>query len=144
MAVAVPHQQSLTSESASEAQLSQPPPSRRKVRQQRQSNKKLPPKGPRIAEAKPSQLLNLQNSLSPSDDEYDEYSKKIKERNRVASKKFRVKKREDAKKLRVDEENMKQTNRKLSSSVSDLTQEVYELKMKLLQHTDCDCHMIRE
>jgi glutathione synthase/RimK-type ligase-like ATP-grasp enzyme len=39
---------------------------------------------------------------------------------------------------------MEQTNRKLSSSVSDLTQQVYELKMKLLQHTDCDCYLIQE
>lgn len=79
-----------------------------------------------------------------SDDELDEYSKKFKERNRVASNKFRVKKRENAKKLRADEESMEQTNRKLLSSVSDLTEQVYEFKMKLLQHTDCDCRLIQE
>ncbi|KAF5698035.1 hypothetical protein FMUND_15211 [Fusarium mundagurra] len=55
------------------------------------------------------------------DDDLNEYSKKIQERNRVASNKFRIKKREDAKRLQADEENMEQTNRKLSSSVSDLT-----------------------
>ncbi|KAK2669917.1 Transcription factor Jun [Fusarium oxysporum f. sp. vasinfectum] len=79
-----------------------------------------------------------------SDDELYQYSKNMKKRNRVASNKFRVKKREDAKKLLADEENMEQTNRKLLSSVSDLTQQVYELKMKLLQHTDCDCRLIQE
>jgi cell division protein FtsB len=68
----------------------------------------------------------------------------MQERNRVASNKFCVKKREEAKKFQADEENREQTNRKLSSSVSDLTQQVYELKMKLLQHTDCDCHLIQE
>ncbi|KAF5696896.1 hypothetical protein FGLOB1_13171 [Fusarium globosum] len=83
-------------------------------------------------------------AIEQSDDELDEYSRNIQERNRVASNKFRVKKREHAKKLRADEENMEQTNRKLLSSVSDLTQQVYELKMKLLQHTDCDCRLIQE
>ncbi|RKK64407.1 hypothetical protein BFJ69_g16722 [Fusarium oxysporum] len=85
-----------------------------------------------------------EESSPQSDDGLDEYRKKIQERNRVASKKFRVKKREDSKKLQADEESMKQTNHKLLSSVSDLTQQVYELKMKLLQHTDCDCHQIQE
>ncbi|KAF4434759.1 hypothetical protein FACUT_7701 [Fusarium acutatum] len=78
------------------------------------------------------------------DERLDEYSKKIQERNRVASNKFRIKKREDAKRLQADEENMKQANHKLLSSVSDLTQQVYELKMKLLQHTNCDCYLIQE
>ncbi|KAF5722164.1 hypothetical protein FMUND_3117 [Fusarium mundagurra] len=85
-----------------------------------------------------------EESSPQSDDELDEYSRNIQERNRVASNKFRVKKREHAKKLRADEENMEQTNRKLLSSVSDLTQQVYELKMKLLQHSDCDCRLIQE
>ncbi|EXL39774.1 hypothetical protein FOCG_17626 [Fusarium oxysporum f. sp. radicis-lycopersici 26381] len=79
-----------------------------------------------------------------SDDELDEYNKKFKERNRIASHKFRVKKREDAKKLQANEKNMEQINRKLLSSVSDLTQQVYELRVKLLQHTDCNCHQIQE
>jgi hypothetical protein len=39
---------------------------------------------------------------------------------------------------------MEQINRKLLSSLADLTQQVYELKMKLLQHTDCNCHLIQE
>ncbi|SPJ92816.1 uncharacterized protein FTOL_13781 [Fusarium torulosum] len=100
------------------------------------------PKSLRIAEAKPSQLLNLQNSLLPS--QTTNSTSAAKASNRVASNKFRVKKREDAKKLQADKENMEQTNRKLLSAVSDLTQQVYELKMKLLQHTDCDCRLIQE
>ncbi|KAF4440037.1 hypothetical protein F53441_12408 [Fusarium austroafricanum] len=100
------------------------------------------PKG-RGSKAKPASQP-AEESSPQSDDELDEYSRKVQERNRVASNKFRVKKREHAKKLRADEENMEQTNRKLLSSVSDLTQQVYELKMKLLQHTDCDCRLIQE
>ncbi|KAI8720047.1 BZIP domain-containing protein [Fusarium sp. LHS14.1] len=73
----------------------------------------------------------------------DEYSKRLQERNRVASNKFRIKKREDAKKLKTDEEDMERINRDLSSCVADLTLEVYQLKMRLLQHTDCDCALIQ-
>jgi GTPase involved in cell partitioning and DNA repair len=100
------------------------------------------PKG-RGSKAKPASQPTEEPSPQ-SDDEFDEYSKKFKERNRIASNKFRVKEPEDAKKLQTKEKNMEQINRKLLSSVSDLTQQVYELRMKLLQHTDCDCHQIQE
>ncbi|KAF4426566.1 hypothetical protein F53441_14123 [Fusarium austroafricanum] len=85
-------------------------------------------------------------SPEPDDevDEVDEYSKKVQERNRIASNKFRVKKREDAKKLRADEKDMERANRDLTSCVSDLTMQVYELKMRLLQHKDCNCHLIQD
>ena len=61
----------------------------------------------------------------------------------MASNKFRVKKREDARRLKADEEDMERTNRDLSSCVADLTLEVYQLKIRLLQHTDCDCSLIQ-
>ncbi|KAH7242955.1 hypothetical protein FSOLCH5_006589 [Fusarium solani] len=73
----------------------------------------------------------------------DGHSKRVQERNRVASNKFRVKKREDARRLKADEEDMERTNRDLSSCVADLTLEVYQLKIRLLQHTDCDCSLIQ-
>ncbi|KAF5251667.1 hypothetical protein FANTH_3277 [Fusarium anthophilum] len=82
-------------------------------------------------------------SPSPESGELDQHSKKVQERNRIASNKFRVKKREDAKKLRADEEDMERANRDLVSCVSELTMQVYELKMRLLQHTDCECHLIQ-
>ncbi|KAH8646437.1 hypothetical protein BGZ61DRAFT_470021 [Ilyonectria robusta] len=73
----------------------------------------------------------------------DGTSRRIKERNRVASNKFRVKKRADAKRLEVDEQDMDQINRDLTTCAADLTREVYELKMSLLQHTDCNCSLIQ-
>ncbi|UZP45277.1 hypothetical protein NXS19_013089 [Fusarium pseudograminearum] len=76
--------------------------------------------------------------------EYKEHSKKVQERNRIASNKFRVKKRDDAKQLRIEEEIVEQANRKLNDCVSDLTMQVYDLKMRLLQHTDCECTLIKE
>ncbi|RBA09643.1 hypothetical protein FPRO05_14342 [Fusarium proliferatum] len=39
---------------------------------------------------------------------------------------------------------MEQINRELSTCATDLTLQVYNLKMKLLQHTDCDCALIQE
>ncbi|KAL6923959.1 hypothetical protein FSST1_001233 [Fusarium sambucinum] len=74
---------------------------------------------------------------------YDIHSKRVQERNRIASNKFRVKKREDAIKLRFNEEDVERANRDLKSCVSDLTMQVYDLKMKLLQHTDCNCSLIQ-
>jgi hypothetical protein len=81
---------------------------------------------------------------SPNEDEdLGDYSRRVQERNRIASNKFRVKKREDAKKLIADEENMERANRDLSSYVSGLTLQVYQHKMWLLQHTDCDYYLIQ-
>ncbi|KIL94328.1 hypothetical protein FAVG1_02891 [Fusarium avenaceum] len=104
---------------------------------------------PRSRKAKP--IVEPTKEPSPDEEEEGEEeeeeprypSKRIQERNRVASNKFRVKKREDAQRLRVDEEDIERTNRNLSVTVSDLTMQVYELKMKLLQHTDCECHLIQ-
>ncbi|KAF4950286.1 hypothetical protein FGADI_8269 [Fusarium gaditjirri] len=98
-------------------------------------------KGKGKAVAKP------QRTETPSpepEEELDEYSRKVQERNRVASNKFRIKKREDAKKLRNDEQDMEQANRNLSNCVSELTMQIYDLKMKLLQHTDCECRLIQD
>ncbi|KLO80355.1 Uncharacterized protein LW93_6566 [Fusarium fujikuroi] len=96
-------------------------------------------KGKKVAKAQSTKT----RSPSPESEEVDQHSKKVQERNRVASNKFRVKKREDAKKLRADEQDMERVNRDLSSCVSELTMQVYELKMRLLQHTDCECHLIQ-
>ncbi|KAF4340979.1 transcription factor atf21 [Fusarium beomiforme] len=82
---------------------------------------------------------------SPQEGEgMNDYNRQVQERNRIASNKFRVKKREHEKKLREDEEDMERANRDLSSCVSDLTLQVRQLKMRLLQHTDCDCHLIQD
>ncbi|KAG7404174.1 hypothetical protein Forpe1208_v003554 [Fusarium oxysporum f. sp. rapae] len=74
----------------------------------------------------------------------DDYNRQVQERNRIASNKFRDKQRKVANKLRADEDDVERANRDLSSCVSDLTLQVYQLKMRLLQHTDCDCHLIQD
>ncbi|KAJ4003739.1 hypothetical protein NW752_011162 [Fusarium irregulare] len=96
------------------------------------------------ASAKQIKQEALEEEAQDAEGEHDEHNKKIQERNRIASNKFRVKKREDARKLRADEEDMERVNRDLSNCVSDLTLQVYDLKMKLLQHTDCKCHLIQD
>lgn len=110
------------------------------------STRKNKPQGPAVEGKKDSKSRKAepsQTTSSSSPDDADGFSKRVQERNRVASNKFRTKKREDAKKLKTDEEDMERVNRDLSSCVADLTQEVYQLKMRLLQHTDCDCALIQ-
>ncbi|KAF4981970.1 hypothetical protein FZEAL_2316 [Fusarium zealandicum] len=82
-------------------------------------------------------------TLASPDQEGDEFTRRLQERNRIASNKFRVRKREDAKRLRSDEEDMERINRDLSKCAADLTLQVYQLKMRLLQHTDCNCTLIQ-
>jgi hypothetical protein len=98
---------------------------------------------PRRRKTKPAVEPTEEPSPDAEEEEPDDPTRRVQERNRVASNKFRVKKREDAKRLRVDEKDMERTNRDLTVTVSDLTLQVYELKMKLLQHTDCECHLIQ-
>lgn len=113
----------------------------------RGSNRKNKPQA--MAEERPQESNNdsVQNAntggSSPSEQVEDKYSRRVQERNRVASNKFRIKKREDAKRLKADEEDMERINRDLSSCVADLTLEVYQLKIRLLQHTDCSCSLIQ-
>jgi hypothetical protein len=81
---------------------------------------------------------------SPQEGEgIDDYNRQAQERNRIASK-FRDKQRKVANKLRADEDDVERANCDLPSCVSDLTLQVYQLKMRLLQHTDCDCHLIQD
>ncbi|KAJ4317644.1 hypothetical protein N0V84_007243 [Fusarium piperis] len=97
---------------------------------------------PQESKSRRAQYTNTDGSAS-SEQVGDKYSRLVQERNRVASNKFRIKKREDAKRLKADEEDMERINRDLSSCVADLTLEVYQLKIRLLQHTDCDCALIQ-
>ncbi|KAM0415625.1 hypothetical protein ACHAPD_006827 [Fusarium lateritium] len=102
---------------------------------------------PKACRSKSKPAPQSQSVRTPSPEpnkEVDEDSKKVQERNRIASNKFRFKKREAAKRLRAEEQDMERANRDLSSCVFDLTMEVYDLKMRLLQHTDCDCYLIQD
>ncbi|KAF7556568.1 hypothetical protein G7Z17_g1307 [Cylindrodendrum hubeiense] len=96
---------------------------------------------------KNSEDYNVMNSeevpaslSSGKDSNQTEY---IRQRNRIASNKLRAKKREDTSKLKSDKEDMEQVNRDLRSQVTDLANEVYQLKMQLLQNTDCGCALIQ-
>lgn len=89
-----------------------------------------------------SSTLNSDGNDPESPAQYgDGTSRQIQERNRVASKKFRTKTRADAKRLKVAEQEMRQMNRDLTACAADLTREIHQLKMSLLQ--DCNCSLIR-
>lgn len=69
--------------------------------------------------------------------------KRIQESNRKAASRFRVRKREGEERLRSKEQEREDTHRRLSNSVDELMDEVYELKMKLLLHSNCNCSLIQ-
>ncbi|KAM0378821.1 hypothetical protein ACHAPZ_005537 [Fusarium culmorum] len=78
------------------------------------------------------------------DQQRENRSQNTKERNRIAASKFRTKKREHTLRAQSEEQELERTNHDLSICVANLTREVQELKMKLLQHTGCDCSLIHE
>ncbi|SCO54570.1 uncharacterized protein FFNC_15575 [Fusarium fujikuroi] len=115
-------------------------PKRSRTKQEAVSGK---PKGRRKGKAVAKPQPTKKYPSAEQEEKLDEHSKKAKERNRIASNKFRVKKREEAQKLRADEQEMERTNHQLSGCVSELTTQVYDLKMELLRHTNCECRLIQ-
>lgn len=69
---------------------------------------------------------------------------RIRTRSRAASKKHRMTKKEEVERLKLIEADMERINHELTNCVADLTLEVYNLKLRLLQHTDCNCFLIRD
>ncbi|KAF5250394.1 hypothetical protein FANTH_4427 [Fusarium anthophilum] len=79
-----------------------------------------------------------------SDQQGKSHSQHAKERNRIAAGKSRAKNREHRLRVQLQAQELEQTNHDLSDCVANLTREVQELKIKLLQHTDCDCTLIHD
>ncbi|EXK76282.1 hypothetical protein FOQG_18972 [Fusarium oxysporum f. sp. raphani 54005] len=69
--------------------------------------------------------------------------KRIRERNRIASNKLRFKHREEQQGLESSKQDLERIHRDLSTCVADLTFEVYELKMQLLQQSGCNCTLMQ-
>ncbi|KAH7224435.1 hypothetical protein B0J15DRAFT_579497 [Fusarium solani] len=69
--------------------------------------------------------------------------KNARERNRLAANKFRAKQRDDLLRLESSEQDLERIHRDLSTCVADLTLEIYNLKMELLQHSGCNCALIQ-
>jgi hypothetical protein len=69
--------------------------------------------------------------------------KSARERNRLAANKFRAKQRDDLLRLESSEQDLERIHRDLSTCVADLTLEIYNLKMELLQHSGCNCALIQ-
>lgn len=61
----------------------------------------------------------------------------------VASHKYRVQKKQASQRLQIDKRNSEQVNSNLTDCKADLTCEVYELRMQLLQHSHCNCTLIQ-
>ncbi|KAH6969364.1 hypothetical protein DER45DRAFT_549059 [Fusarium avenaceum] len=85
-----------------------------------------------------------ERNSSPLQYNNNERTRKHQERNRHAAKKCRIKKRADQINLESVKKDMEQDNHDLLICVTDLKSQVYDLKMKLLQHTDCNCALIQK
>jgi septin family protein len=72
------------------------------------------------------------------------YLKKVRERNKRAATKVRLKQRETEKSLASAEKELQEKNHSLTECVKELTHQVHDLKMQLLQHGTCDCTLIQE
>ncbi|KAI8648709.1 BZIP domain-containing protein [Fusarium keratoplasticum] len=74
----------------------------------------------------------------------DEICRKRLERNRLAAERCRHRKRDEAQALAAKEEALESQSRHLFSCFHMLKEEVLRLRTELLQHTNCDCVLIRE
>ncbi|KAM0362862.1 hypothetical protein ACHAO7_011110 [Fusarium culmorum] len=97
-------------------------------------------------DAKGSQTLSNTTERNLSTLQYlnGEQHRKRQERIQCASYKYRNRQRETQKDLEAVEKDMEQLNHYLSRCVTDLKDEVWNLKMMVLQHTHCDCLLIQE
>ncbi|KAF5624306.1 hypothetical protein F25303_11555 [Fusarium sp. NRRL 25303] len=95
-----------------------------------------------VHEAGPSTKRRATTSTVPTRD--IEYIKKVRERNKRAATKVRLKQRETEKNLASAEKEMQQANQRLTECAKELTNQVHDLKMQLLQHGTCDCVLIQE
>lgn len=86
---------------------------------------------------------NTNGNASDPTQQCDDHIKVIRERNRIAANKLRAKKSEEALRLKSSEQDIERIHSDLSTCVADLTLEVYELKMQLLQHSGCNCTLIQ-
>ncbi|KAL6405342.1 hypothetical protein AUP68_11094 [Ilyonectria robusta] len=83
------------------------------------------------------------NPTKPSKRQGNGDMERIRISNRVSAHKSRAKKSQASQRLETDEKNKKRANSGLTNCVADLTLKVFDLKMQLLQHTDCNCFLIQ-
>ncbi|KAF5559156.1 hypothetical protein FPHYL_7194 [Fusarium phyllophilum] len=92
-------------------------------------------------EAETPPTINRRDTANKTD---ISYIKKVRERNKRAATKVRIKQREQEKNLESAEKSLQETNHRLTECVKELTHQVHDLKMQLLQHGTCNCTLIQE
>ncbi|KAL6406043.1 hypothetical protein AUP68_10604 [Ilyonectria robusta] len=102
-----------------------------------------PQKGKKVKHSTVRRKNNTSGNGAHSVQQRDDHIKVIQERNRIASNKLRLNKSEALLRLKSSEQDKERIHRDLSTCVADLTLEVYELKMQLLQHSGCNCAIIQ-
>ncbi|KAM6505256.1 hypothetical protein FSOLCH5_014489 [Fusarium solani] len=90
-----------------------------------------------------SRKRSASNNGDPSTQQHNDQVKRKQEQNRIASTKFRVKKRDNISRLESSKQDLERIHGDLSTCVADLTLEVYELKMEILQQSGCNCALMQ-
>lgn len=70
--------------------------------------------------------------------------KEPQERNRITAYKPSIKQREDISRLNSRTQELERIHHELSTCVADLSLQVYELKMQILQQSGCNCALMRD
>ncbi|KIL83633.1 hypothetical protein FAVG1_13154 [Fusarium avenaceum] len=70
--------------------------------------------------------------------------KRMQAKNRTAATNSRYRKREEMEKMHSNKQDLEKINLNLTSCLKDLVIEAQQLKMNLLQHTNCECTLIQK
>ncbi|OZJ05142.1 hypothetical protein BZG36_01390 [Bifiguratus adelaidae] len=97
----------------------------------------------RTQQARPSYSSNASTEPDPDDDE-ETKRRKFLERNRQAASKCRQKKKAWTQQLESRSEEMAHQNKNLHNLVSNLKEQLMQLKNHLLAHRDCGCDLVRQ
>ncbi|KAM6504605.1 hypothetical protein FSOLCH5_015343 [Fusarium solani] len=106
-------------------------------------NGNLNPRPKNTRQSTISRKRSASNNGDPSTQQYNDQVKRTQEQNRIASTKFRAKKRENISRLESSKQDLERIHDDLSTCVADLTLEVYELKMEILQQSGCNCALMQ-
>ncbi|KAH7130871.1 hypothetical protein EDB81DRAFT_660194 [Dactylonectria macrodidyma] len=118
-------------------------PPRKSARRSSSGDEDINPQKEKVKHPTVRRKSNASGNDAHSSQQRDDHIKVIQARNRIASNKLRVKKSEALLRLKSSEQVKERIHRDLSTCVADLTLELFELKMQLLQQAGCNCTIIQ-
>jgi hypothetical protein len=92
----------------------------------------------------PCRTRSDSSSSSQSTQQSSDRFTKVQEQNRIRASKARIQQREEVSSLTSRTQELARIRRELSTCVADLSLEVCELKMQILQQSGCDCPLMQD